>query len=114
MVLGIDAQGVVTGVLGLLLLATVRMFSERPLRGRQRTGRSRKGWFMFRTGRYRSNRELKDKSRSFLEYVLETMWACGAGVMAAHWPPSASELRPAPCHDRLTLSLHQHRPEATD
>lgn len=29
----------------------------------------------------------KDKSRSFWQYLAETIWTYGAGVMATHWPP---------------------------
>jgi hypothetical protein len=29
----------------------------------------------------------KDESRPFWQYLAETIWTYGAGVMAAHWPP---------------------------
>jgi hypothetical protein len=84
---GFDTWGVVTGVLGLLLLAAVRLFSERSTWTTDLTGRSGREWLMSKAVRNIKSSSTKGKSRSFLQYMWETAWAYGAGVMAAHWPP---------------------------
>ncbi len=90
MVPGFDAWGAITGVFGLLLLAFVRLLSERSLSGRstgkhgsknKREGGSRMG--TANRGTHRGTVSV----RSFKQYVAETFWAYGAGVTAAHWPP---------------------------
>lgn len=88
MVPGFETWGVITGVLaGLLLLSLVRLLSERFFEIGKRAGRrSEKRWCMPR-GKHRQVEAKEVRSRSFYQYVLETVWTCGAGVMAAHWPP---------------------------
>jgi len=81
--------GVSMGVLGLLLLVVVRMLGERSF-GITRSGRHvrRKGWCIVRSGKHRKSHSKSDSTaRSFKQYMAETIWAYGAGVMAAHWPP---------------------------
>jgi hypothetical protein len=82
---GVKPWGVVTGVLGLLGLAIVRLMSERRFRSRKSTGRKVRKEQKVNAKKKASKR--KDKSRSFWQYIAETIWAYGAGVMAAHWPP---------------------------
>jgi hypothetical protein len=82
---GIEPWGVVTGVLGLLGLAIVRLVSERRFRSRKSTGRKVRKEQKMNGKKKISNR--KDKSRSFWQYLAEAIWTYGAGVMAAHWPP---------------------------
>lgn len=78
--------GVLTGVLGLLLLAVVRLGSERSLGGRKRRGRdNERRWSI--VGSRKNGTRRDSKSRTMKQFVAETIWACGAGVMAAHWPP---------------------------
>lgn len=82
---GIEPWGVVTGVLGLLGLAIVRLVSERRFRSRKSTGRKVRKEQKMNAKKKVSKR--KDKSRSFWQYLAETIWTYGAGVMATHWPP---------------------------
>jgi hypothetical protein len=82
---GIEAWGVVTGVLGLLGLAIVRLVSERCFRSLKSTGRKVRKEQKMDTKKKAFKH--KDKSRSFWQYLAETIWTYGAGVMAAHWPP---------------------------
>ena len=85
----VQIWGVSTGVLGVLLLAVVRLLSERSF-GIARRGQyvRRKRWLIVRTGkRIRTHSKSDSSTRSFKQYVAETIWAYGAGVMAAHWSP---------------------------
>lgn len=85
----VQGRGVITVILGLLLLSAVRLVSERPLftrvQERQRRGLWRR-WWPVRTGNHSRTRGKVDKKfRTFGQYLSETIWACGAGVIAAHW-----------------------------
>lgn len=88
MVPGFETWGVVMGVFGLLLLAFVRLCSERSIRIGSLTALwSRKEQHMSERDSLSEADNEKGKSRSFGQYLCETVWAYGAGVMAAHWLP---------------------------
>lgn len=94
MVPGLGAWGACTGVLvGLLILAVVRLLSERSF-----AGRSGKGKHIDRTNRKDNNMmrtsNNNTQKRTIKQYLAETIWACGAGVMAAHWPPGSTNKNP--------------------
>jgi hypothetical protein len=68
------------GVLSVLLLALVRLLSERPL------GRSRKEPPMsIQRHNNTDNYYESPKTRHFGHYVLETIWAVLAGALAGCW-----------------------------
>jgi hypothetical protein len=80
-----ESWDVVTGVLGLLILTTARLLSERRMRFCRSAGSTVGKEPKVVDQKKRSNN--KDRPRSFLQFLAETLWACGVGVMAAHWPP---------------------------
>lgn len=73
----------------MLLLAFVRLLSERSVRIGRSTRPGLRRERRMTTGKYNNGtvRSSKGESRSFLRYLLETVWAYGTGVMAAHWLP---------------------------
>jgi hypothetical protein len=75
------------------LLAVVRLLSERSF-----TGRSGKGKHIKHTNgedtKMRTSNNNNTQKRTFKQYLSETIWACGAGVMAAHWPPGSTNKNP--------------------
>lgn len=88
MIPGFDTWGVVGVLCGLLALTAVRSLSEVPVPklGRVRDWLERK-WSMVESDKSAKPANTNDKSRSLFQFFLETVWAVGAGVMAAHWPP---------------------------
>jgi hypothetical protein len=86
---GIEPWGVITGVLGLLFLAFMRLLSERAprVRFKGKGSRKNKGEGEMIMGTARTGTHVGTGVRSFKQYVAETFWAYGAGVMAAHCPP---------------------------
>lgn len=88
MVPDFEIWGATTGVLGLLLLALVRLASERSFgtTSKARHAKQRR-WSPVNADKRVSAHGQSGKTRSFMQYMLETIWAYGAGVMAAHWTP---------------------------
>lgn len=73
-------------VLGLLLLAFVRLLSERSVRiGSMAHIGSGKERRMTTDEKHDATDKTTDERRSYLRYLLETAWAYGTGVMAAYW-----------------------------
>jgi len=84
----LGAWGAYTGVLiGLLLLGVVRLLSERHIFRSSESRNQQKGRHAMKSRRNDDTHRQDDKSRTFRQYMLESLWACSAGVMAAHWPP---------------------------
>lgn len=75
--LGFESQGLVGNLCALMLLALVRLVSVQPVRAEKLVDhRPRKE---LRMGR------LTQFGDVYMQCVLETIWAGGAGVLAAHW-----------------------------
>ena len=87
MVPGSKLGASIAAVLVVLVLAAMRLFSERPFRPMSLTIQwLRKRYNMLSKESFASSMNTKiSTSRNYFQYVLETTWALGAGVMAAHW-----------------------------
>jgi len=84
----LGAWGAYTGVLiGLLLLGVMRLLSERHLFRSPESRNYRKGRHAMKSRMSDNTHRQDNKSRTFRQFLLETLWTYGAGVMAAHWPP---------------------------
>ena len=84
----LGAWGASTGVLiGLLLLGAMRLLSERQLSRSAKSRNHREGRHAMKFRMNDNTHRLDDKSRTFKQYLLESLWTYSAGVMAAHWPP---------------------------
>ncbi len=74
-------------VLALLLLAFVRLLSERSVHISRmaRSGSGRERLMATDEKQDSTTDKMKGERRSFIQYLLETAWTCGTGVMAAYW-----------------------------
>ena len=79
---GFNSHSVAAGILSLVVLAVVRLLSERPIEW------LRKERPMNKTDKHKKHKSIDSTSlRRFHQYVLETIWAGYAGAVVGRWLP---------------------------